>query len=201
MAENGGEKSLAAETRRVIIEENMMSNMRTLVLVAMGASAWAQGPEFTKDNRLVRPADYREWIFVSSGAGMTYGSEGPAQPQFDNVFVNRTAYKTFLETGTWPDGTIFILEVRNSASEGSINKGGHYQGGIAHVSAEVKDSSRFKDKWEYFALPASGEPARALPRSAGCVACHSQHGAVENTFVQFYPTLFSVAKEKGTLKK
>ena len=33
-----------------------------------------------------------------------------------------------------------------------------------------------------------------------CLSCHSQHGAVDNTFVQFYPTLLEVAKTKGTVK-
>lgn len=132
---------------------------------------------------------------------MTYGP-GPesGEPRFDNVFVNPAAYKTFLKSGVWPEGTVFILEVRDSQSKGSINQSGHYEGEIAHVSAEVKDSARFKDKWEYFTLPASGEPGQALPRSAGCFACHSAHGAVENTFVQFYPTLAPVARAKGTFK-
>jgi hypothetical protein len=170
-----------------------------IALVSLGA--FAQEPEFTKDNRLVRPADYREWIFLSSGLGMTYGevTDG-GQPRFDNVFVNPRAYKTFMQTGVWPEKTMFVLEVRSSASKGSINKEGHFQGGIAHISAEVKDSSRFADKWEYFGFPDSGEPAVALPRSAGCFACHSKNGAVENTFVQFYPTLLTVAKAKGTFK-
>jgi hypothetical protein len=164
--------------------------------------AWSQEIQFTKDNRLVRPSNYREWTFLSSGLGMTYGPADGTQsrPLFDNVFVNPAAYKAFLETGKWPDKTIFILEVRESASKGSINQDGHFQSEIAHVSAEVKDSSRFPDKWEYFTLPASGEPGQALPRSAGCFACHTKNGAVENTFVQFYPTLLPVARAKGTLK-
>jgi hypothetical protein len=32
------------------------------------------------------------------------------------------------------------------------------------------------------------------------VECHTQHTAVERTFVQFYPTLLEVARRKGTLK-
>lgn len=96
---------------------------------------------------------------------------------------------------------MFVLEVRDSSSKGSINQAGHFQAGIAHMSAEVKDSARFKDKWAYFALPDSGEPGQELPKSAGCFACHSQHAAVENTFVQFYPTLSPVAKAKGTYKE
>ena len=32
-----------------------------------------------------------------------------------------------------------------------------------------------------------------------CYSCHEQHGAVDTTFVQFYPTLIELAKQKGTL--
>jgi acyl carrier protein phosphodiesterase len=38
-----------------------------------------------------------------------------------------------------------------------------------------------------------------LPRSEGCYACHAEHAAVDNTFVQFYPALLEIAKQKGTL--
>ncbi len=176
--------------------------MRYLAGIFIVVTALAQEPQFTKDGRLMRPENYREWIFLSSGVGMTYGPPTHEDnPRFDNVFVSPTAYRAFLATGVWPEKTMFILEVRDSSSKGSINQAGHFQAGIAHMSAEVKDSSRFKDKWEYFTLPASGEPGQALPRSAGCYACHSQHAAVENTFVQFYPTLAPVAKSKGTFKE
>lgn len=176
----------------------------TLWTAMLAGTALAQEPRFTKDNRLIKPADYREWVYVSSGLGMTYGpSHGvDNHPRFDNVFVNPRAYKAFMQTGTWPDGTIFVLEVRDSASEGSINHGGHYQGSISHISAEVKDSSRFADKWGYFPVDvSSSQPTKELPQSAGCQACHGKNGAVENTFVQFYPTLAPVAKAKGTFKE
>ncbi len=169
----------------------------------MSAAMWAQQPQFTKDNRLIKPADYREWIFLSSGLGMTYGGGHVADGNqlFDNVFVNPPAYKSFMQTGKWPEGTIFVLEVRGAEQNVSINKGGHSQGPINHMSAEVKDS-RFPDGWAFFPLRAdSSEPSGALPKSAGCQACHGEHGAVDNTFVQFYPTLLPVAKAKGTLKK
>ena len=48
---------------------------------------------------------------------------------FDNVFVNPEAYKTFVETGTWPDKTMLVLEGRDAhESKGSINKAGNFQG-------------------------------------------------------------------------
>jgi len=40
-----------------------------------------------------------------------------------------------------------------------------------------------------------------LPTSAECYSCHAQNGAVDNTFVQFYPTLIDVAKKHGTFKE
>jgi hypothetical protein len=175
--------------------------MRVLLFSFVAALAFGQGPQITPDNRLIPPADYREWIFLSSGLGMTYSSEtsNPANPLFDDVFVNPPAYREFMKTGKWPEGTIFVLEVRNSSSRESINQGGHFQAGINHRSAEVKDS-RFKEGWAFFPLSDSGEPSKELPQSAGCQACHGKNGAVENTFVQFYPTLLPVAKAHGTLK-
>ena len=43
---------------------------------------------------------------------------------FYNVFVNPTAYHGFLATGTWPDKTVMVLEVRGADSPISINKRG-----------------------------------------------------------------------------
>src|SRR5690349_15128459 len=73
--------------------------------------------KFTSDGQLAKPENYREWIFLSSGLGMTYGFIERAAntvmgDRFDNVFVNPQAYKAFLRTGTWPDKTIFVMEVR-----------------------------------------------------------------------------------------
>ena len=96
---------------------------------------------FVAGNRLEFPADYREWIFLSSGRGMTYGpSANPnGPPLFDNVFVHPAAYREFVKTGQWPDRTIFVLEIRNAATEGSINKGGQFQKDVAGIEVEVKD--------------------------------------------------------------
>jgi hypothetical protein len=38
-----------------------------------------------------------------------------------------------------------------------------------------------------------------VPTTAECYSCHEQHAAVDNTFVQFYPTLLPIAESKGTL--
>lgn len=167
------------------------------------AGETAQEPQFTADGQLVTPKDYREWMFLSSGLGMTYGpisgaGATPENPRFENVFVNPPAYRSFLKTGVWPEHTIFVLEVRSSASKLSINKDGRVQTDIAGVQSEVKDSKRFPGKWAFFNVSGDVASAKPIPSTASCYTCHSANGAVDNTFVQFYPTLIKIAREKGT---
>jgi len=176
------------------------------MLVAL-AGAFAQepptagAPHFLSGDRLERPANYREWVWLSSGLGMSYRSENTsADPSFDNVFVTPAAYRFFLQNGKWPDRTMFVLEVRASQNKGSINQSGHYQGEVMGIEAEVKDEYRFPGKWAFFGFAGGAGSAAAVPKSADCYSCHAQNGAVDNTFVQFYPTLLEVARQKGTLK-
>jgi hypothetical protein len=168
--------------------------------VSGGAEA---GPRYTPAGELIRPTDFREWSFVTSGLGMTYNQPtGEARtPNFTNVWVNPSSYRAFMKTGQWPDKTMFILEVRASASEGSINKGGHYQSSLVVIEASVKDEARFPGKWAYFDFGRDMKPqVQALPPTERCYSCHSENGAVDNTFVQFYPTMLEVAKKMRTLR-
>jgi YHS domain-containing protein len=158
------------------------------------------GPKYTSDNRLVRPVNYRDWIYLSSSLGLQYGpGANPADPAFENVYVNPSAYTEFMKSGKWPDKTIFVLEIRRSMDKGTFAQGGRYQGELVTMEAAVKDESRFPEKWAYFGLGKSAESARAIPKTESCFTCHSANAAVENSFAQFYPTVFAVAKEKGTL--
>jgi hypothetical protein len=145
------------------------------------------------------PADYREWVFLSSGLGMNYTpptSAAPENPPFQNVFVSRASYQGFLKTGVWPNGTTFILEIRVSKSRGSINQSGHYQGTVSAIEAEVKE----KGQWTFYGFEKDGKQGRAFARTERCYSCHAENGAVDNTFVQFYPTLVPVARAKGTFR-
>lgn len=149
--------------------------------------------------RFAFPQHYREWIYLSSGFDMSYRPAAPVgHHAFDNVFVNPAAYKAFTATGTWPDKTVLVLEVREAEGRGSSNQSGHYQGGVVDVEVHVKDAARFPGKWAFYAF-ANGKTGKLLPTSADCYRCHAEHGAVDTTFVQFYPTLLPIARAKGTL--
>jgi hypothetical protein len=169
----------------------------------------SDGPQYSAGTtNLMRPVNYREWVFLSSSLGLTYqpaaGAPTPsAAPQFQNVFVNRSSYRGFMQTGKWPDKTVFVLEFRQSTAAASVNKDGKFQAALAGIEAEVKDS-RFPDGWAFYAFDRTAPPNGVAPlggdRVARCIECHTQHTAVERTFVQFYPTLLEVARRFGTVK-
>ncbi|HEY2003249.1 MAG TPA: cytochrome P460 family protein [Acidobacteriaceae bacterium] len=158
-------------------------------------------PQYTGDAQLKVPENYREWIYLSSGFDMSYSKAAMAAMDhhiFDNVFVNPAAYKAFLKTGTWPDKTMLVLEVRGAEGRGSINQKGNYQSTVMGLEVHVKDEARFPGKWAFFGFD-DRKTAKMIPTTADCYSCHAEHAAVDTTFVQFYPTLLPIAKSKQTL--
>jgi hypothetical protein len=68
-----------------------------------------------------------------------------------------------------------------------------------NLEIHIKDEARFPGKWAFFVSNDGKAPGALRPQSANCYSCHQEHGASDTTFVQFYPTLFGIAKDKGTL--
>jgi hypothetical protein len=172
------------------------------VAAGQDAKPASNAPRFTADGKMEFPAQYREWVFLSTGFNMSYGPQARmGHDMFDNVFVNPEAYRAFLETGTWPDKTVLILELRGTGTDSSLNKAGSYQSAeVMGVEVHVKDTARFDDQWAFFGFSGT-QPAAMVPKSASCYSCHEQHAAVDRTFVQFYPTLLPIAQKKGTLSR
>lgn len=179
-----------------------------LALAVTGASSLARtghagpGPlAYTADGRAIPPRNYREWVFLTSGMDMNYEDIVPGNDPhvFDNVFVDPAAYAVFRRTGHWPEGTVLVKESRQGLTKGSINKAGQFQSeAVAAVELHVKDTRRFGG-WAFFDV-VDGKPAKMLPKTEDCHACHGDHGAVDSTFVQFYPTLAGIARTKGTFR-
>ncbi len=176
---------------------------------AVTAPAAAPGARFNGKGELEPPVDYRTWVYLTSGFAMSYGPAAQVAAAggvdvLDNVYVSPDAYRGFMATGVWPEATMFVLEVRTAEETGSIVTRGRFQTELVAVEAAVKDSKRFPGGWGYFDFHIDGRGPRgtaaALPTTASCYKCHAEHGAVEKTFTQFYPTLFEVAREKGTVR-
>src|SRR5690242_14185385 len=180
----------------------------TAILIVLAAGAFSAQQARPEDplpayvgGKLVRPENYREWVFLSSGLGMSYNAAAGGPDLFTNVFVPQWAYRAFLASGKWPEETMFVLEERSSETKGSINKTGHFQSDLKGLAMEVKDESRFPDKWAYFSFSADAKNAAPMsgPKDA-CWTCHNDNAAVEHTFAQFYPTLRPVVEKFGTYR-
>ena len=178
----------------------LLVSMFAFALVGAQSPA-AAAPEYTDDGQMKLPENYRQWVYLTTGFDMSYnpGLMSMDHHMFDNVFVNPDAYQSFVQNGTWPDKTMMVLEVRKAEGKGSINQKGNFQGTeVMGLEVHVKDEARFPGKWAFFGFD-GGKTAKMTPTAASCYSCHAEHGAVDTTFVQFYPTLLPLAKSKGTL--
>ena len=125
---------------------------------------------------------FRDWVLIGTSSQFSH-SGTTALPQ--NVYINPEAYRTYQETGKFPEGTVLVLEASNSERAGGNR-------GKPSLVASVK-SRRLPDGWGYFQFTDSGRQrtmdAQALPETAGCLACHRDRGATDHVFTQFYPVL------------
>ncbi len=166
-------------------------------------TASSEGPQYTADGQLKLPEHYREWVWLTSDF---YAGTDPAKMQagaqfkFNNILVNPEAYRAFMQTGTWPDKTMLVVEQRQADDIGSTNPNlkGNVQSSEIGLAMHVKDEARFPGKWAFFGFKAA-TTASMIPTTAGCYSCHAAHGAADTTFVQYYPTLLPIAKSKNTL--
>src|SRR5215469_15123824 len=117
----------------------------------------------------LRPDNYRDWVFLSAGFDMTYNPQAGGHDMFSNVFVPRWQYEAFLQSGKRPDKSIFVVEERGAETKGSINKHGQFQTtDLMGIGVEVKDESRFVEKWAYFSFD-DNKSASPNPKRAGSV--------------------------------
>lgn len=182
-----------------------IASLLTLVLTVPAVKASpANAPTYAANGDMLPPANYREWVYLSTGIDMNYNAKAMAMDHsmFDNVFVNPEAYRSFVATGTWPDKTVMVLEVRGAKSKGSINERGQFQDEeVMGFEVHVKDAAHFPGKWAFFDFDSPTKNGTLIPEKAPCYSCHAQHGAVDTTFVQFYPTLLPIARQKHTLSE
>ncbi len=152
-------------------------------------------PAYTVDGELIRPEGYRTWVFVGASLGLSY-SEGAAEREgpgaFTNVYIQPEAYRYFMATGEFPEGTMLPMDVFGPGSRESINQAGYFEKDFLGMEVAVKDSERYPEGWAYLSFRdrAGGlrPSASAFPKDR-CYDCHAEHAATDNVFTQFYPML------------
>src|ERR1051325_7959562 len=134
----------------------MMTNISRLVLLtALAAAQQTAGPVFQGKTTLVRPANYREWIFVGSSRGLSYAtnpsSGGGMGEMYHNVYITPAAYREFASSGRFPEGTVLAMEMLSSETKREPGLQGSFEKDFLGLEVAVKDSSRFEGTgWAYF---------------------------------------------------
>ena len=181
----------------VIISASLLGQMRHS-LPEMHAAA-----VFEDKNMLLRPVRYREWVFVGSSIGLEY-SASHATPtswgreSFHNVYVNPAAYREYAKSGTFPEGTVMVLERVRSESKKEPGLQGIYEKEFIALEASVKDSSRFQGGWGFFDFTDPDGKVKAKTQALSdesCRSCHEERAETDHVFTQFYPVLRSARME------
>ena len=163
-------------------------------------------PVYEKDGSLVRPVDYRTWVFAGASLGLTYADKETekAHQMFHNVYINPQAYRVYVKTGEFPEKTMLAMTVYRASKKPYKEKRlqGSFEDELVSLEVAVKDHAQFEDGWAYFDFSADDskrETAKPFAKSK-CYDCHAEHGADDNVFVQFYPVLLRVMQKHAGKK-
>jgi hypothetical protein len=140
---------------------------------------------FADSNTLIRPAGYREWISIGSSIGSNVPDpHNPfsASSGFPHkVYMDRAAYRTFSETGKFPEGAVLILETSGATDKQPIA-----------LQASVKDN-RFDGGWGFFNFTNTDgtikDKAESAAGKSSCRTCHEERAKSDHVFTQFHPVL------------
>jgi hypothetical protein len=158
-------------------------------------SAGGYVAEFTDDGNLVRPENYREWVYVGTPLTPNDMNNGNAPfPEFHNVYIEPVAWQHYKSTGNFPEGTTLVKELVSVGSKQAVSGAGYFMGDFIGLEATIKSKKHFPDEpgnWAYFSFGHEyplAETAKPFP-SASCNACHAATAADDFVFTQYYPVL------------
>jgi Cytochrome P460 len=167
-----------------------------LALAAAAASTQAQTLEIarlTPQGDLQKPADLASWVFLGTSLGMGYnpGSFNAAHPgQFQVVLMEPNAYRQFVAHGSYAAGSMFLLAFYNAdTQERSINQQGFTQAELTNYEIHVIKAADAAERHGFYLFGADSTEGKPLPPNNACARCHTEHGAFDGTFAQFYPTI------------
>jgi hypothetical protein len=159
-------------------------------------------PQYDKDRNLLLPANYRQWMLAGSSLGLSYaegGAQGAGMQMFNTTLIEPTAYKHFVETGQFRDGTMLVLLLQGQGTNALPARRGQFATDVHGVEMAVKDSSRVPEGWAYYNFGGSmmgGLRTSAAPQpKASCYNCHVEHAKRDNVFMQFYQMLSDAAPQ------
>lgn len=166
----------------------------TTISLFISATAFAQADlgvaQYTETGELRYPENLVEWVQTGASLGSEYNEE-PFDPQNPGsigvVQMEPSAYRYFMENNTYADGTMFLLSFYQAEGKSEPQLPGFVQGRMLRQEIHVLDKARYSEGRAFFMFPNRNPTSTRLPEGNDCVVCHTEHGAFDGTFVQFYP--------------
>ncbi len=153
-------------------------------------------PRYDAGGALHLPDDYLRWTFVGASLGLSYNDEPPQRESFNHTLMEPTAYDHFVRNGEFREGTMLVLLVRNTEADAMPARHGRFASDVLAVELAVKDKERVEAGWAYYDFRGGANllpTAQPQPPGNRCYACHIDHAARDNVFLQFYPLLADAA--------
>lgn len=131
---------------------------------------------------------------VGSSTGLSYNAPGAAPAAgaapglFHNVYMQPWAYREFIKSGVFPEGTMFVLSFYEASRKANPARAGFYEGDrVPGIEIHLKRNGIDKTGWAFFGFSDTVSVGAKLPASASCYSCHAAEAAHDNVFTQFYP--------------
>jgi hypothetical protein len=157
-------------------------------------------PQYDANRNLLLPDGYRQWVLVGTSLGLSYTAVGPGGHQmFHATVMEPTAYRHFIETGEFREGTMFALLLQGIGTNALPARQGQFATDVHGIEMAVKDASRVPEGWAYYdfggAMSGGTRPAAAPQPKNRCYDCHREHAARDHVFMQFYGLLNEAASQ------
>lgn len=165
-------------------------------------------PKYDEAGLLLPPDGHERWTLVGTSIGLDYSKakeNAEERGVFHNVYMQPEAFDHYVETGEFPEQTVFVVTNNpptKRQSEDEINRHGLFAGNPTGLEVSVKDSTKFEEGWGYYMFyGADGKRTASKPSPrAACYDCHLTHGEEDAVFVQFYSVLKSARAKKVATK-
>src|SRR5262249_51742838 len=158
------------ETRRSLMRNYLLFAIVGTGLISAGlwpratpaVAAQSQGSSamFTPDGKVKLPTGFRSWVFVGAPLTPNGLNNGMANfPEFHHVYVEKKNVDAYLQTGVFPEGTVFVKELTRllaptfpDGSRKEPSGRGFFNGELNGIDMTVKDSKRFTktNGWGFF---------------------------------------------------
>ena len=151
--------------------------------------------QFNDNSELIRPTDYRSWVFVGTPVTPNDMNNGEAPfPEFHNVYIDPVSYRHYIQTGEFREGTVLVKELVSVGSKQATSGNGYFMGDFLGLETTIKSKERYPDEpgnWAYYSFGHSYPLAAAAKPfdTDSCNACHEGSAEDDFVFTQYYPVL------------